>query len=169
MKQQKKGIWAVVWGGWTILLVGQIVLSFFFHNPGIQALRVIGWVIWGFSIIFGWLPIYQFRRKGGVEKGKSYTQTTVVVETGLYAIVRHPQYLAGIFINVALMAITQHWLIILIGAVCAVLGYLDMVRADRNLIEKFGDDYVRYMQRVPRANVFLGLFRLLAGRGEAGQ
>ena len=39
----------------------------------------------------GLLPIITFRRKGGVAKGESYIKTTVLVDTGIYAIVRHPQ------------------------------------------------------------------------------
>jgi protein-S-isoprenylcysteine O-methyltransferase Ste14 len=35
---------------------------------------------------------------------------------------------------------------------------------DQRLIEQFGDDYRAYMKRVPRMNVFLGLFRWLKSR-----
>jgi protein-S-isoprenylcysteine O-methyltransferase Ste14 len=35
---------------------------------------------------------------------------------------------------------------------------------DQRLIEKFGDAYVSYMERVPRMNFVLGLVRLLRQR-----
>jgi hypothetical protein len=48
--------------------------------------------------------------------------------------------------------------------VLAVVGtsllYVDTFRADDACIEKFGEEYVRYMQRVPRVNFVAGLFRL---------
>ena len=92
-------------------------------------------------------------------KGKSYVNTTRLVDTSLYAIVRHPQYLAGILFNLSMMLLAQHWLVILLGLISAVLIYLDIQAADREGIEKFGDLYRDYMQRVPQTNFFLGIIR----------
>lgn len=164
MQQRKRYIQPVVWGAWTVLLVSQIILAFFFHVEGIRALRHIGWIIWAVGAVFGWIPILTLRRKGGVPKGKSYVKTTVVVDSGIYAVVRHPQYLAGILLSLALILITQHWLIVIIGAAAMVLNYIDILMADQDCIEKFGDDYKRYMERVPRTNFLLGCIRLLRSR-----
>jgi protein-S-isoprenylcysteine O-methyltransferase Ste14 len=38
-------------------------------------------------------------------------------------------------------------------------------QADQANIEKFGDEYTSYMQRVPRLNLVLGIIRLLRGQG----
>jgi len=116
------------------------------------------------SAVFGWVPIFAFRKKGGVSKGRSYIQTTVLVDSGIYAVVRHPQYLAGILLSLALILITQHWLIAVMGVVAIVLNYLIALKADQELTEKFGDDYRRYMQKVPRVNFLVGLIRLLRCR-----
>jgi protein-S-isoprenylcysteine O-methyltransferase Ste14 len=83
--------------GASILIVAQYALAFFvFKLPGMKALQWVGWGIWVLSLIFGIGPIFILRRRGGVEKGKSYVQTTKLVDTSLYAVVRHPQYLGGI-------------------------------------------------------------------------
>jgi protein-S-isoprenylcysteine O-methyltransferase Ste14 len=144
-----------------ILTVAQIVFTFFYNQPGLQALRVVGYVLWALSAVFGILPIITFRSKGGVQEGKSYMRTTVLVDSGLYAIVRHPQFLAGMLLNVACMLIAQHWLIVALGIPAMLLTYLDAFRADESLVEKFGDDYRCYMQRVPRLNFLSGIVRLL--------
>lgn len=47
------------------------------------------------------------------------------------------------------------------GAEMRVLNYFTALKADQELIEKFGDDYRRYMQKVPRMNFFAGVIRLL--------
>jgi protein-S-isoprenylcysteine O-methyltransferase Ste14 len=143
-------------------------LSFFLYNQaGLPVLKHIGWITLALSAVFGWLPILVFRKKGGVPKGKSYIQTTVLVDSGIYAVVRHPQYLAGVLINLALMLITQHWLIAMIGVVAMVLNYFIALKADQELIEKFDDDYKRYMQKVPRMNFLVGLIRLVGRRNRA--
>jgi protein-S-isoprenylcysteine O-methyltransferase Ste14 len=92
-------------------------------------------------------------------------ETTALVDTGIYAIVRHPQGgTAGILLNLALPLIGQHWLLIILAAMGMVLIYLDTFPADEACIEKFGQEYVRYMQRVPSVNFVAGLFRLLRNR-----
>jgi protein-S-isoprenylcysteine O-methyltransferase Ste14 len=102
-----------------------------------------------------------------VAKGKSYVETTHLVDISLYAIVRHPQYLAGILFNVSMMLLAQHWLVILLGVISAVLIYADIQAADQEGIEKFGDEYRRYMLRVPQVNFLIGGVRLLRRKGSS--
>ena len=92
----------------SILFVTQYILAFFiFKLPGWEPLQWIGWGILGLSIYFGIAPIFILRRWGGVAKGKSYVHTQKLVDTNLYSIVRHPQYLAGILFNLAMMLLAQ--------------------------------------------------------------
>jgi protein-S-isoprenylcysteine O-methyltransferase Ste14 len=150
-----------------VFTIAQLIFVFFFSSDaGYMFLRILGWMLWLISLIFGILPIYIFRKKAGVAKGKSFVHTTVLVDTGLYGIVRHPQYLAGILLNLALMLISQHWLIVLLGVPPIVLMYIDIKNADQHEIEKFGDAYQCYMKRVPQINFVLGVFRQLKRRSE---
>ena len=155
-------IWFVVCAG----IIAQFVLSlFFFYNwARLDALLYIGWAVWVLSLVLGWMPILVFRQKGGVQKGEGYIQTTVLVDTGLYAVVRHPQYLAMILLGLALILISQHWVVAVIGIAVMASVYVVMWNEDKRLVEKFGDDYKRYMRAVPRANFVVGLVRL-ARRG----
>ena len=120
-----------------------------------------GLAIWVISLVFGWMPIFVLKKKGGVTKGKSYVHTTTLVKSGLYSIVRHPQYAAGILFSLALVLISQTWLITVIGAVVIPLLYVDILKTDKYEVEKFGDEYKRYMKEVPRTNFILGIIRVL--------
>lgn len=40
------------------------------------------------------------------------------------------------------------------------------MREEQMSIEKFGDDYKRYMQKVPRMNLLLGVTRLVRRKSE---
>lgn len=149
----------------SIMIVAQYVLAFFVYKlPGLKFLQGLGWGVWVLSLIFGFGPILIFRRFGGVARGKSYVQTTKLVDTSLYSIVRHPQYLSGILFNLALMLLAQHWLVILIGIVSMGLIYVEIRNADQEGLDKFGDTYRVYMQRVPQMNILLGIFRLLQAK-----
>jgi protein-S-isoprenylcysteine O-methyltransferase Ste14 len=148
---------------WSALLILQILLAFFvFRHPKIQLLTVAGMVIWTLGTVFAILPIFTLRKRGRVPEGKSYMETTTLVDTGIYAIARHPQSgTAGILLNLALALIGQHWLLLILATVGMVLIYIDTLKADQACIEKFGEEYVRYMQRVPRVNFVAGIIRHL--------
>lgn len=148
-----------------VLTVAQIVLAFFLRRSSSEAIEWIGWVCLWTSAIFGVLPIITFRRKGGVAKGESYMKTTTLVDTGIYAIVRHPQGgTAWLLINLGIMLITQHWTSIALGLVSMGLAYTDTFKADQGCIEKFGDAYKSYMERTPRVNFVAGIIRLTQRR-----
>ena len=55
------------------------------------------------------------------------------------------------------MLLFQHWIIILMGIPIILLTYIDLIKADKDAIEKFGDEYKAYMKKVPRANFLLGI------------
>ena len=91
---------------------------------------------------------------------RRWLKTTVVVDSGVYALVRHPIYLSFFLMSLSFVFISQHWLNLLLGVVVMLFIYNDMRREEKNNIEKFGDDYLRYMEQVPRMNFVLGTIRL---------
>jgi protein-S-isoprenylcysteine O-methyltransferase Ste14 len=126
-----------------------------------NVLSILGWVVWAFGMVLVIAPFVMFPRKGGVAKGKSYIHTTRLVDTGIYAVVRHSQYTGGIYsIFIATFLFYPHWLFAVLGVAGIIITYLGIKAEDRRLIEKFGSEYEAYMQRVPGMNVFLGSFRL---------
>ena len=146
----------------TILFISQIIVGIYLLSTvsQIEIFAYIGVGLYVFSgIVFGWLPVIEFRKKGGVREGKSYTHTTRLVDTGIYSIVRHPQYVTFILWAIAGILLFQHWIIILLGIPIIPLTYIDLVKADKDAIEKFGDYYKAYMKKVPRANFLLGIIR----------
>jgi protein-S-isoprenylcysteine O-methyltransferase Ste14 len=66
------------------------------------------------------------------------------------------------------MMLFQHWIIILLGIPIIPLTCIDLIRADKGSIEKFGEDYKAYMKKVPRTNFLLGIIRhLRQGKNES--
>jgi protein-S-isoprenylcysteine O-methyltransferase Ste14 len=146
----------------SILFISQIVVGILLlpRIDQIRFLAYLGAAIYILSgVVFGWLPMGEFRRRGGVKKGESYMKTTKLVDTGVYSIVRHPQYVTFILWAIAGMLLFQHWMVILLGIPVIPLVYMDLIKADKDAIGKFGDEYRRYMERVPRSNFLLGIIR----------
>ncbi len=151
----------------TILFIAQIIIGIYLLSDvsQIDVLAYAGVGLYVFSgLVFGGLPVFEFRRKGGVKKGESYIHTTQVVDTGIYSIVRHPQYVTFMLWAIAGMLLFQHWVVVLLGIPIFPLTYIDLIKADKDATQKFGDDYRAYMKRVPRANFLLGILRYLRQR-----
>lgn len=148
----------------SVLTITQIVLAFFLNRQASQELQWAGWICLWTSGIFGILPVITFRRKGGVPKGESYTQTTVLVNSGIYAIVRHPQNgTAWLLINLGVILIAQHWTSLVLGLISMGIVYIDTFKADQYCIKKFGAAYKRYIEKVPRVNFVLGVIKRMQG------
>jgi len=156
----------------SILFISQIIVGIFLLS-GVSQIEILAYVGVGFyvfsGLVFGWLPVIEFRKKGRVRKGKSYIHTTQIVDTGIYSIVRHPQYVTFMLWAVAGVLLFQHWIVVLLGIPIVPLTYIDLVRADKDAIEKFGDDYKAYMKKVPRMNFLIGILRLLRQRRKQSQ
>lgn len=131
-------------------------------NPGFYLPSfVMGWIVWAAGMVLVMAPIMMFPRRGGVPKGRSFVHTTRVVDTGIYAVVRHPQYLGGIFsIFVATPLLYPHWIFVVLGIPGAVILYWSTREEEKRLIERFGDDYLSYMRRVPGMNFIKGTVQL---------
>jgi protein-S-isoprenylcysteine O-methyltransferase Ste14 len=154
----------------SVLFLLQIVVGVHLLSwvSQIEVLAYVGVGLYVFSgLVLGCLPIIEFRVKGGVEKGKSYIHTTKLVDTGVYSVVRHPQYVTFMMWAIAGVLLFQHWIIILLGVPIFPLTYIDLIKADKDAIEKFGNEYRAYMKKVPRANFLLGLLRLSRRRKQS--
>ena len=92
-------------------------------------------------------------------------KTSTLVDTGIYAIVRHPQGgTTWLLINLGIMLIAGHWTSAILGLVSMGLVYVDTFKSDQYLIDKFGNMYKRYMERVPRVNFLVGIIKLVRFR-----
>jgi protein-S-isoprenylcysteine O-methyltransferase Ste14 len=109
-------------------------------------------------------PFIYFKLKGNVDKGKAYVHTNTIVKTGLYSIVRHVQYTGGIIsIFITTPLLYPHWIFVFLGIPGILLTYLGTRREDKLLIEKFGEDYKQYMEKVPSMNILVGIARKIKG------
>ena len=121
---------------------------------------IAGWIVWLIGMVLVLAPILMFPRRGGVPEGKSFVHTTKLVDSGIYAFVRHPQYLGGILsIFVATALLYPHWLFVILGIPGIIILYWSAQAEEKLLIDQFGNNYQAYAQKVPRMNLILGIVR----------
>ena len=149
----------------AICLIVEYVLFWLLDTPAVSlAQEIAAWVVLAVGIVLIALPISVLRRKGQVREGKGYVATKKLVDTGIYAVVRHPQYLGWLLMYPALYLFNPHWQLgvwAVLGVVC--LGVIAR-QEDKRLIEKFGKPYEKYMRTVPAMNPLAGVIRLLRRR-----
>jgi protein-S-isoprenylcysteine O-methyltransferase Ste14 len=79
----------------------------------------------------------------GQRKGK-------LLQDGIYRVVRHPRYLSagvGVFANALFINYAGLYILILLSVP---VGYLMIVLEERELIDRFGEEYRKYQREVPR-------------------
>ncbi|MGQ4873850.1 MAG: isoprenylcysteine carboxylmethyltransferase family protein [Promethearchaeia archaeon] len=108
---------------------------------------IIGIILLILGVIIYILSIYHIRRF--VKEGQLYTE-------GIYSIVRHPLYSAIILLIlpaiIILLRLIFLWLVIFVELVVFHFG---IKKEEKELIEKFGEKYVEYMNRVKRIIPFI--------------
>lgn len=145
----------------SLLVVLLIVLTQFLARGDDPYLRGAGVFTLILAAIFMFTPFLLLSRYGRTENNGNYMQTTVVVERGLYAITRHPQYLGYMFLAAGFSLLSQHWMAFLLGAAGITAFYLQVVQEEQYCLARLGESYARYLGRVPRFNFLLGIIRLL--------
>ena len=140
-----------------ITLYGILIIStvFLYNSANLAILLYMGWIILAFGII---LLLWSIKSRK-VSRG-------ALVESGIYAFVRHTEYLGHMLIIFALIIISQHWISLIVGAILIVLLCLAMIEEEKMNIEKFGNAYRDYMKRVPRINLIAGIIRQIYSKKE---
>ncbi len=154
------------------IIAGVIVFlySLLVHgNLGIVTLAVVGWVVGLIGFVFQVLALQEFQKKGKASEGESFLLTTVLIDSGVYAVVRHPMYLGGVLMVFGSVLVSQHWLTLILGLPLFIWFPYVVLQEDKDLIEKFGNDYKHYIQKVPSVNFLLGIIRLQCRSRENNQ
>ena len=120
-------------------------------TPVWEELVWIGWGLFCLGLVFVILSILTLRRKG----------TSGVINTGIYSVLRHPMYVGGLLLFVSHPFLIQHWVIATSSLIASICMYVIIRHGDQHNCEKFGDEYVRYMQEVPQINFIRGIIRRL--------
>jgi protein-S-isoprenylcysteine O-methyltransferase Ste14 len=143
-----------------LAFLGQFILCFFhFNTLRFTWLLILGGGVFLLAMILGWRARLAFEVRGQAPEGESWLHTRQVVDSGVYGLIRHPMYLSFLLVSLTLVCLSQHWMNALLGVVAMGLIINDMHREEQSNLARFGDDYRRYMHKVPRMNLVLGWIR----------
>jgi protein-S-isoprenylcysteine O-methyltransferase Ste14 len=148
-----------------LLFIGQVVMCIIAYNSyGVSGLTIVGWILIAIAIIVGGLSWYAVRRQKLTED-REWLTDTVLVDIGIYEVIRHPVYFSFMLYVVSLMLIS-HWITIILGVPVVAYLYWAMKQEEWASVDKFGEEYVDYMEKVPRLNIVAGLINYYRKRKE---
>ena len=134
------------------LYISLVTSSIIFYNSAnLATLLYAGWVIFACGLAILMISSQTRRRAHRVKE--------TLIQSEIYAYVRHPEFLGHMLIITSLILMAQHPISAAIGLVLLLLLCVEIVEEDRRNIEKFGDAYRDYMRRVPRINLLAGIIK----------
>lgn len=96
-------------------------------------------------------------------------ENIILVKGGAYGIVRHPAFLAGLILVTVLPIILASKIPFTLFTVLGIIAffialYLQALNEEKVNIRKWGDEYRRYMEEVPRINFIVGVWKWIKRR-----
>lgn len=170
------GIWIGILTKWLIPVVRQhivyevyeacglgryftsFLLNWSWGEISLLPLRIIGFILFLPAAFFVGSSFINLKTKGKPPTG--WEQTTVMIESGIYRIVRHPLYLGTALWAAGVMLVNQSVPTAIFGILAILCFWMASKKEDEFDVKKFGDGYKEYMRRVPRWNFLRGLRRL---------
>ena len=102
-------------------------------TPGILILLGSGYLAWkGLRIVFG-----------------EIRETPHVITKGVFSTVRHPIYLSAILLYLGQILLTLSLASLALWIIIVIFYWFISRHEEKLLIERFGEEYVQYMKKVP--------------------
>lgn len=153
-----------------ILPVVQFALTWVVEESvDIEGLDWLAWAVWLGAILLLTLSMLTLRRRGGVPEDRSYVATAVLISTGVYGLIRHPQYPGWLLMHAVVPLFKPNALLAVLGMAGIACVVWFTLQEEAELLAKFGDSYRNYMQTVPRYELLAGAARQLRTRWKGRQ
>jgi len=136
----------------SIIVLGSMI----WKDGDIRPLAYIGLALYVPAAAFVISTFIGLKHKGKPESG--WEATTVLIDSGVFRIVRHPLYLGIAIFTFAFILIFQAIPSIILGLVAIFCFWMASRKEDAFNIGKFGDAYREYMKKVPMWNPFKRIF-----------
>ena len=92
----------------------------------------------------------KFRILAGAPELESSGKGGKLLQEGIYSRIRHPRYMSFMFGVVAIALFTNYLAMYVLVLLSAAALYFVVLLEEKERRNRFGDDYVRYSERVPR-------------------
>jgi len=127
----------------SIYLLVLLNINSWFHDP-FSLHQVISWILLILSAYFGLAGFFLLKRKG--KPSENFENTTVLVRSGVYRLIRHPLYFSLFLLGTGVMFKEISPLTVILGAINLLAVWFTALMEEKEMIEKFGEPYKEYMK-----------------------
>jgi protein-S-isoprenylcysteine O-methyltransferase Ste14 len=123
-----------------------------FSNP-FSVLQIISWFLLIsslYAVVTGYLLL---KRKG--KPSINFENTSSLVKSGIYGYIRHPLYLSVFLLGTGVVLKDPGSVQLILGLINLVAVWITARIEEKEMIEKFGDDYVSYIKETKMFIPFL--------------
>jgi len=139
------GVWLSPQPHFIIPILEDFKLIIPFINFSIPIIHLI--ISLPFIIIGAWFGIESVKET--TLKVAETHRAEKVVSSGLYKIIRHPQYFGGILAHIGISFLLSAFLSLIITPIVILLNILISWKEEKELIKEFGEDYEDFKRNVP--------------------
>ena len=72
------------------------------------------------------------------------------VTKGVYQVSRNPMYIGDILTFISMAIASLSWIFLLVGIISIITNYFWVISEERECLVKYGDNYRKYMDKIPR-------------------
>lgn len=123
------------------------------NHAGIGWLELTGWLLYvpsAFLVISSMAGLSRKGKPGGAD----FTETTTIIKSGIYGLIRQPMTLGLAIWSLALLLVFQSVVTLIMSLGSLFCFRMAAGKESEYNIRKFGDDYAEYMKKVPMWNLF---------------
>ena len=125
----------------SIFILVLLNIRIWFHNPFLPY-QIISWIFLIMSIYFAIAGFVLLKKIG--KPTANFENTSILVKTGLYKYIRHPLYFSLFLVGTGVMMKDLQILQIIFGAMNLIAIYITARIEEREMIAKFGNEYLEY-------------------------
>jgi len=127
----------------SIFILTLLNYRVWFFNP-FSTFQILSWILLFLSAYAGLAGYLLLKRKGKADK--NFENTSVLVKSGLYGYIRHPLYFSLFLLGTGVMLKDLRQVQLILGSINLVAIFFTARIEEKEMINKFGDDYRSYIK-----------------------
>lgn len=139
------GVWLSPQPHFTLPILENIVLDIPIINLSIPLMHLK--ISIPFILIGAWFGIGSVKETS--LKVAETHRAEKVVSSGLYSVIRHPQYFGGILAHIGICFLLSSFYSLITTPIVILLNFLISWKEEKELIKEFGNEYEDYKKKVP--------------------
>ncbi len=127
----------------SVFILVFLNISIWFKDP-LSPFQLASWILMSLALYVVITGFLLLKRKGN--PGTNFENTSLIVKSGIYGLIRHPLYLSIFLFGTGVMLKQPDQAQLILGAINLIAVYITARIEETEMIAKFGDEYRIYMK-----------------------